>query len=307
MITKESLVQDREQANVALLELKQKYKQTDDAVYAIVEGRDDKAYYTCIFARYPKFSNVEIIVANNRKNVVKAFEATDWSVYSVNRVFFFIDRDLSDITGEDTPISSNVYVTDEYSIENSLFNEDLLYVTLKIFYGLDNLEQVEMQKLSQLYLDARQQLEIIFLPIMSWILFWRRKGVSCNLNNLNSCEFYRVNCGIMELKNEFQNPTAIESAIHSECGVAYLPNDISGCVQEICDHGGIQKNIRGKYVRCFFVKFLKSIAASATALFPDKKKPKAIVEIGYANALQLLCGYMKTPDSLHKFLIRENT
>ena len=94
MITKESLVQDREQANMALLELKQKYKQIDETIYAIVEGKDDKAYYTCILARYPKFSNVEIIVANNRKNVVKAFEATDWNLYSDKRVFFFIDRDL---------------------------------------------------------------------------------------------------------------------------------------------------------------------------------------------------------------------
>lgn len=305
MITKESLVQDREQANVALLELKQKYKQTDETVYAVVEGRDDKAYYTCIFARYPKFSNVEIIIANNRKNVVKAFEATDWNSYSDRRVFFFVDRDLSDITGENTPTAANVYVTDEYSIENSLFNEDLLYVTLKIFFGLD-LEQAEMKKLSQLYLNARKQFEIVFLPIMSWILFWRKTGASCNLNNLNSGDFYRVNCGIWELKKEFQNPTAIEIAIHSECGVAYSQNDISGYVQEICDHGGIQKNIRGKYVRCFFVKFLKSIAASATTLFPNKKKPKAIVEIGYANALQLLCGYMKTPNSLHTFLMQEN-
>jgi len=307
VITKESLVQDREQANVALLELKQKYKQTDETVYAVVEGRDDKAYYTCIFARYPKFSNVEIIVANNRKNVVKAFEATDWNSFSDKRIFFFIDRDLSDITGENTPTASNVYVTDEYSIENSLFNKDLLYITLKIFFGLDNLEQAEMKKLSQLYFDARKQFEIIFLPIMSWILLWRKKGASCNLNNLNSGDFYRVDCGVVELKKEFQNPTAIETTIHSECGVAYFPSDISGCTQEIRDHGGIRKNIRGKYVRSFFVKFLKSIAASATTLFPDKKKPKAIVEIGYANALQLLCGYMKTPNSLHEFLVREDT
>lgn len=52
MTTKERLVKDREQANVAFLKLKQKYKPHDQQVYLIVEGKDDIAYYTCISVRY---------------------------------------------------------------------------------------------------------------------------------------------------------------------------------------------------------------------------------------------------------------
>ncbi|MEE0946982.1 MAG: DUF4435 domain-containing protein [Acutalibacteraceae bacterium] len=307
MITKESLVQDREQANVALLELKQKYNPGGKDVYAVVEGKDDIAYYTCIFARYPKFSNVTIVSANNRKNVVKAFELTDWSVYSDKRVFFFVDRDLSEITGENTPIADNVYVTDEYSIENSLFNEDLFFVTLKIFFGVDNLEEEEIEVLSQLYHEARKQFESIFLPIMGWILYWRSTGFSCNLNNLNSGDFYKINQGVVELKKEFQHQEAVITEVHSQCGVAYSSRDISSYIQQICECGGLQKNIRGKYVRCFFVKLLHSTVDMITMLFPERKKPKAIVQIGYGNALQLLCGYMKTPQSLDVFLNRANT
>lgn len=56
MTTKEQLVKDREQANVAFLKLKQKYKPHDQQVYLIVEGKDDIAYYTCISVRYCKFA-----------------------------------------------------------------------------------------------------------------------------------------------------------------------------------------------------------------------------------------------------------
>ena len=44
MTTKEQLVKDREQANVAFLKLKQKYKPHDQKAYLIVEGKDDIAY-----------------------------------------------------------------------------------------------------------------------------------------------------------------------------------------------------------------------------------------------------------------------
>ena len=113
MTTKERLVKDREQANVAFLKLKQKYKPHDQQVYLIVEGKDDIAYYTCISVRYCKFANSEIICANNRDNVIRAYDSTDWNVFSKDRVFFFVDRDLSDITGEHTPVSQNVYITDD--------------------------------------------------------------------------------------------------------------------------------------------------------------------------------------------------
>lgn len=307
MITKDSLVQDREQANVVLLELKQKYNPSSKDVYVVVEGKDDIAYYTCIFARYPKFSNAIIIPANNRKNVVKAFELTNWNIYSDKRVFFFIDRDLSEFTGENTPVASNVYVTDEYSIENSLFNENLFFITLKIFFGVDNLKAEEIGVLSELYHEASKQFEEIFLPIMSWILYWRTNGFSCNLNNLNSGSFYRVTQGVVSLKSEFQCPNAVENEIHSQCGIIYVPQDMSAYTRKICEYGGIKKYIRGKYVRCFFVKFLHSIVDTIVSLFPEQKKPKAIVQIGYGNALQLLCGYMKTPQTLDAFLNEVDT
>lgn len=307
MTTKERLVKDGEQANVAFLKLKQKYKPHDQQVYLIVEGKDDIAYYTCISVRYCKFANSEIICANNRDNVIRAYDSTDWNVFSKDRVFFFVDRDLSDITGEHTPVSQNVYITDDYSIENSLFNEQLLFTTLKVFCGLNDLNDEEIEVLSNLYQTAQAAHAQVFLPIMSWILCWRMNKASCNLNNLNSGNFFRISQGLLELKDEYRVDGAIESVIHSSCGVQYIPMDISRFSEKIISHGGIQKYIRGKYVRAFFVKFLNSIVESLPAILPGRSKPRTIVTFGQGNILQLLCGYMITPNSLDTFLSKASS
>ncbi len=307
MTTKERLVKDREQANVALLKLKQQYKPHDHKVYLVVEGKDDIAYYTCISVRYPKFANSEIICANNRTNVIRTYDSTDWNVFSQDRVFFFVDRDLSDITGEYTPVAQNVYVTDDYSIENSLFNEQLLFVTLKVFYGLNDLSDEEVATLSELYQVACAAHAQAFLPIMSWILYWRMNKVLCNLNNLNGGDLFRVSQGVFEINGEYQDGDAVEEAIHLACGVPYAKQDMVPFTEKINKHGGIQKYIRGKYVRAFFVKFLNSIVETLPAIIPGRNKPKAIVSIGQGNVLQLLCGYMATPESLDTFLSRGNT
>ena len=62
---------------------------------------------------------------------------------------------------------------------------------------------------------------------MSWVLHWRTKGLSCNLNNLNSGDFYRVNAGAQELKEKFLDSGALTTEIHGQCGVSYSELDLS--------------------------------------------------------------------------------
>lgn len=109
MTTKERLVKDREQANVAFLKLKQKYKPHDQQVYLIVEGKDDIAYYTCISVRYCKFANSEIICANNRDNVIRAYDSTDWNDFPKIE-FSSLWIEISRISLENTPRFRKMYI-----------------------------------------------------------------------------------------------------------------------------------------------------------------------------------------------------
>ena len=306
MVTKESLIRDREEAKVAFLRLKQLYKSSAHDIYLIVEGKDDFAYYTCVCNRYPKLLDAKIIPANNRRNVINTFQELDWTTYSKDRVFFFIDRDLSEITHEATPESPNVYVSDSYSIENSLFDVTLLITAIKVHCGVVDLLDEEATQIASLYNSAFAQFEHFFVPIMSWILSWRINGQKCNLNNFNAGLLYRINCGNFEVNEEYQIQEKVIKYIHSKCDVDYVCKDITPFSRMIEQHGGIEKCIRGKYVKTFFVKFFNSIRENFTSLFPDRTIPKNVVAMGNSNALQILCGYMIIPESLTVFLQRNS-
>lgn len=304
MVTKDSLIRDREQANVALLKIKQTYNKENDNMFLIVEGKDDIAYFKAVCLRYSHLGQADILPANNRKNVIATFTALDWNVFSKDRVLFFVDRDLTDITNEFTPISSNIYTSDAYSIENSLFDEQLLYVTLQVLYGVYDLSSKEKELIHVLYENAIADFELFYTPIMSWILCWRIENKKCNLNNINDGEFYTVNVGKFVVKNDYREIDTIITRIHTECGVPYEVRDVSSYQNLIDQHGGIKKYIRGKYLKTFFVKFLLSLINSFPTLFPARLHPKASINLGPGNALPVLCGYMTVPHSLNDFLIQ---
>jgi hypothetical protein len=137
---------------------------------------------------------------------------------------------------------------------------------------------------------------------MCWILWWKKCHYKCNLNNLNSGDFYIINAGNFAVRPEFTTDNAIALHIHKYCNIEFGETDLSLLEVEIKEHGGIRRVLREKYIRAFFVKFVYSITDSMPGIIASSGKPKAIVALGYANALQLLCGYMKTPITLDVFL-----
>lgn len=306
MITKESLVQDREQSNVALLKLKQIYKNSTDDVFFVVEGKDDVAFFTSVSVRYPGFIKATILPANSRKNVINTYKAINWTVYAKERVLFFIDRDLSDITHEYTPVSPNVYISDYYSIENSIFDAKLMISALKIFYGVVDLSSIEEGQLIRLYNTAYDEFLKNYMLIMSWILFWKIRDYKCNLNNINKGDFYHIEKGKFGIKKEYNTKEKIIGYIHDACGITYKKYDIEEYTELINRNGGIEKNIRGKYIRSFFVKFILSVVQSFSALFPQRHNPKCVATFGEKNVLPLLCGYIVMPQSLNDFLSKKD-
>lgn len=300
MITKESLVKDRENSNIALLELKKKYRRDEHTIFLIVEGKDDIAYYHCIVNKYIRDTKFFILPANNRKNVIRVFLQVSWDYYSRKRVFFFIDRDLSNLLNEYTPDDLNVYVTDKYSIENSVFTIETMLSTIKVFYGVYDLDTKEEKLLSELYLKAYTSFCDLFCVVMAWIVCWRKSGINCNLNNLISDRYYYIHNGVFIANSNYQTRDVIID-IHNQCNVMFSDRSIGDICIDIERNGGIDKIIRGKYVKVFFVHFIASVVNSFNELFPNRNKPKATVSLSSKNALGVLAGYSVVPDSLHAF------
>ena len=96
-----------------------RYKVSANIVYGILEGKEDPMFYRGLIERQlPEGWEVELVPAGCKDNVLRAVDAFDWTRFSPKRICFFVDRDLSDFISEVAVSRENVYVTDNYSIEN---------------------------------------------------------------------------------------------------------------------------------------------------------------------------------------------
>lgn len=301
LITKESLICKRDLSNAAYLEILQKYNKNDKKKYFVVEGKDDVSFYTTIVSKYRNLINTVIVRANSRRNVVNTYKKINWRKYSKKRIYFFYDRDLSEITKEESPKDKNIYVTDKYSIENSIFNSDLLINVLKTAYSLDQLEDYQINKILSIYNKAKESFYEIYFLVMAIIVYWRTNDYICNINNLNDHILYKIdNCNLLCI---FDKDIDVEKYVYKQCCVEYQNVDYSRYKKLIENCGGIDNIIRGKYVLTFFVNMLNYIVDNLHEILECEISIDRHIQIGKSNAILQLSGYANIPESLYNFII----
>ena len=100
-----------------------KYNPRKKQLFAIFEGKEDRAYYIprieIILKDYPYDEIVEEI-SYSKNNVIALRERLDWENYDSRQFTFFVDKDLDYWLDKSTPEASNIFVTDYYSVENSV-------------------------------------------------------------------------------------------------------------------------------------------------------------------------------------------
>lgn len=310
MITKESLVQAKDSVNEALMILKQKYNNSPDNkyIYFIVEGKDDIPYYKTKANGYIDDEwNLVCINARNRKNVIKVYKEIDWTIYSKNRIAFFVDRDLSDYTGEETPTDDNVYITDAYSIENTLCTYDTFIQTMKFYYELEDADTSEEKALLDYYNDCWTQFELFAVPIMGKILLWKKNGVNGNYANFRIQSIFSIENMQLKLKNEYDDIDKVIEYLSKQSNVNYVDEDLSIYIDELKSIHNPYEFIRGKYVMAFFVCLINYAASNIDTILIKRKKIKNSLCLGYEDCIFKLCGIMKIPISLRSFYMAFNS
>jgi hypothetical protein len=165
-------------------------------------------------------------------------------------------------------------------------------------YGIT---ETERSTISQLFNTGRIEHERIFTPIMSWILQWKICCCNCCLDNLITNDLYKIEDGKVILNENIKSNYDIGIYIHHKCKIDMVNEDITKYEKEICKNGSIRKYIRGKYLRAFFVKFVISVVALIPKVM-SRQRLKPYVPLGYKNAIHILCGYMRIPATLDRFL-----
>lgn len=138
-------------ANVVYHKFLGKYKPGEKQIYIFVEGDEDIAYYSnAILHNFPKLRVVKFI-AGDKEKVLELNKYINWEFYNKHQLLFFVDRDMSYWMNMHSILPDNVYVTDEYSIENDVVKEEYFMEYLQDLCGFATADEEELENIRELY------------------------------------------------------------------------------------------------------------------------------------------------------------
>lgn len=95
------------------------------------EGVDDKVIYSHWLSKIHPEIEYEPFICRNKDQLLQLWKSLKSDLTGMNEdVFFFTDRDFDDLKGGD--IDNSIFMTEKYSIENYLVDNDVLEEILKI-------------------------------------------------------------------------------------------------------------------------------------------------------------------------------
>ena len=277
------------------------YRSCSKCVYGFCEGKDDPTFYqTLIIIRLPNDWTVKVIPAGGKKKVFRAYHSFDWNRFSKEEICFFVDRDLDDYLGQPAQHEANIYTTDGYSIENSIYDCRLLLDVLSDIYQITLLSSIEEEEIFNVILSNLEVFATAMIPLMAQILLWRRSGARANLSNLNLDNLFKFR------DNEIiPNPRdALLSTASKQIGTALnTPEELMAAEKEIANCSDLRMLIRGKFIAWFMVKQCEGLWVNITVILKRfTSKPKKRVEFGHKNANVIFAPRARIPESLCGFL-----
>ncbi len=279
------------------------YRKDARWVYGFVEGKDDPLFYRHLIEnQLPEGWSIKLIPAGNKQKVLRSFQSINWIDFSKKRVCFFIDRDLQDFLGSPQQVETNIYITDGYSIENSILQDRVLYGVLSDIYQITLLNPEEEELIKQIIQKNEKTFFEAIMPLMGQIILWRRLGAKANLSNLTLDHIFSFSEA--NFVHEERNVLLEVAARQIGCDLC-SDNDITVAEMEIRSHASSFMMVRGKYVLWFFVKQCEAIWQAIPNLLPRfQNKPKKRTECGTHNGMVILAPRVRVPESLKEFVER---
>jgi DNA-binding ferritin-like protein (Dps family) len=312
MSDKMDMLEEHKQARknkvqIRLHEFKSTYRKTSRIIYAFCEGKDDITFFkSAIEGSLVDDWTVHLWEVGGVDKVIQLYGKFDWRRYDKSQIIFFIDRDLAEFTGVNLPNEKNVYITDNYSIENDVVNWNTCERILTEVLGFNNLSLVEKNKLKQLFNTELSKFTDQMVPIMSWIVKWIKSGQKACLDNISMNHLFILQCGSLKSVAKPKQCQDATEYIHKQCNLPIDPNyDFTAGCAEFCIDNRHKRFTRGKYLLWFFVEFCLSIhkdCPQIKIIQTISTKPKNKVNLSQSNAIILISSRFRVPSSLKDFL-----
>lgn len=261
MSMKEVLKEAQNEVNDLGHIFKTKFQKNAKIIYLIVEGKDDITYYKHCFENFiPEDWEIVAIPASCdnsscgcKKKLINFYNKLDWRKFKKEQIVILTDRDLSDIINENIPKSKNIYVTDGYSIENSIVNDKTFYRTLTELCCFNDFDEISKINLLGLFNAHLNKFCDEMINVMSWIVHWQKNNFNPKLEKLKVKDLF-----IIEFNNIEPIPLDMNEFIHEKCNLSY---DHSTSIEKIkmLIMQNPHKYTRGKYLLDFFKYYCQSI------------------------------------------------
>lgn len=282
-----------------------RYVKTAKVVYGFVEGKEDPCFYRgFIESLLPDDWRIELWPAGNKDRVYGIYKSIDWRRFQKTRVCFFVDRDLSDLSPEKLMEDTNIYVTTGYSIENDVVNSGTCHRILTELCGFSGADHGELDAVCELFEQELEAFLQTMVPIMAWILAWRRMGQRPNLNDIQLKDVFSFANGRLQSNPSPKGKASVPEYLHDQCNVVYTSGiDIASIQADFGLEKAYRKFVRGKYVLWFMVEFCNSVHRDAAALFSRiSRPPKMHSTLSCSNGMAVIGTRSRIPPSLRAFI-----
>ncbi|MBQ9905932.1 MAG: DUF4435 domain-containing protein [Oscillospiraceae bacterium] len=167
-------------------EFLQRYNPKRKQVFVFYEGDEDSSYYKFFLKKHiTDDCEIEEIIAGCKNNVLKIQREFDWKQYNKLQIIFIVDRDLSYWLPDPDITEENVFVTDEYSVENYVVNVDSFEAWLTKFQGFARANKKEIIGMTDLFIRLLPSFSEAMIPIMAEAIIGKRKNRSIKLSDLS--------------------------------------------------------------------------------------------------------------------------
>lgn len=304
-ITKDTLLEARAEASkqTALITLMSQYNLRKKNIWIVVEGKNDTCYYVNTIEKIiPNDWNVVPIEAGSKTKVISVLKSLDWNQYDKKRILFFIDRDLSDFINDINVSSSNLYVTDGYSIENSFVNDDVMFHVFDELLGLHCLTEDEKSSITALFQSAKDEfVKGMTIPMAILLCLQKRNIKTDGFNNIKVKQlfaFSRGVCSSQKSSQEFYDYVTQKL----DCIGLFSDAEFDDSKTQFTTHNNHENLIRGKYMLEFFVLFILSIRNEWNSIeFAKTTACNRSVTLGVENAFTHIAVWVRLIPSLREF------
>jgi len=286
------------------IEFLYRYDPKKKQAFAFYEGDEDASYYhQFLIQNLESDCDLEEIVAGCKNNVLKLNREFDWSTYNKNQILFFIDRDLSFWLDEKTEFDNNVYITDEYSVENYIVNSTMFRCWLTRYEGFSRASKKEIDHMVDEFVTLESQFTESMKPVMA------KAVIAKKLDKFISLSDYKVSRSLQfSIRDSHISYNLIEDVtVKAKWKIVEINQDVISRQIEQFNNNAAHYSVRGKWLLFFMAELGEYMRIHPACFAPSLKNEQklsptcAVASSQVLTALAPNCS-SSIPDSLKNFL-----